>query len=323
MYPNPYQNNQQGGQYPPPGSGAPQQAYAPPTNAPPSMYPAPGGSPYQPQTAYQPHTAYQPPAAYPPQQQATPGYPGAMMYPPPPQPGAPPAGGAYAGGAYPPPAQLPFSGMPTAVPTPNSTGGGVPMSMPSPHQYGQQPAMPQGYPQHQPVQNQYSQGNMGNWLGSVMMVSKPDPHGQQGPPPVLTWSDGRSPHPQQVTGQGIDGYNQSIFWRFALVIPQDPQATKKITYSINGGSNYWFFVAGRSESFRWMFYSCNGFSSATDSVAIGGANPLWNDALAKHTEHPYHVMVGGGDQLYCDSLLEEPEMKEWLSGTIPEREKAV
>ncbi|OAQ22339.1 hypothetical protein K457DRAFT_143499 [Linnemannia elongata AG-77] len=363
MYPNPYQNNQQGGQYPPlpPGAG-----YAPPTSPPPSMYPPPASSPYQPQTAYQP------PATYPPQQPAAPGYPGGMMYPPPvPQPGAPPAGG-----AYPPPAQLPFSGMPSAVPTPNPTGG-APTSMPSPHPYGQPPAGPHVYPQHQPAQQPYSQGGMappfspvqpnnspygqpayppqpshyqpptvnpsstygflcgpllryqnmdlhqGNWLGSVMMVSKPEPHGQQSPAPVLTWSDGRSPHPQHVTGQAIDGYNQSIFWRFALVIPQDPQATKKITYSINGGPNYWFFVAGRSESFRWMFYSCNGFSSATDSVAIGGANPLWNDALAKHTEHPYHVMIGGGDQLYCDSILEEPEMKEWLSGTIPEREKAI
>ncbi|KAG0356165.1 hypothetical protein BGZ54_000820 [Gamsiella multidivaricata] len=44
--------------------------------------------------------------------------------------------------------------------------------------------------------------------------------------------------------------------------------------------------------------------------------------MAKHTEHPYHVMIGGGDQLYCDSLLEENEMKEWLKGSFLEREKA-
>jgi len=57
-------------------------------------------------------------------------------------------------------------------------------------------------------------------------------------------------------------------------------------------------------------------------VAIGGANPLWNDALDKHTEQPYHVMIGGGDQLYCDSLLKEPEMIEWLGITsVQEREK--
>lgn len=199
------------------------------------------------------------------------------------------------------------------------------MGMPSPQQqYPPQPTMPYVYPQHQPVQQQPSQGSMvppfspvqpssnaygqpayppqqqhqpgfpptmnpsstygflcgpllryqnmdlhlGNWLGSVMMVSKPNPQGQQGPAPVLTWSDGHNPHPQQVTGQAIDGYNQSIFWRFSLVIPQDPHATKKITYSINGGPSYWFFIAGRSESFRWMFYSCNGFSSATDSGKV-------------------------------------------------------
>lgn len=158
-----------------------------------------------------------------------------------------------------------------------------------------------------------------NWIGSVMVVSKPEAHAQ--PAPVLTWNDGRSS--QKVTAQAVDGYNQSIFWRFALVIPMDQHATKKISYSINGGPNYWFFVAGRAESFRWMFYSCNGFSSNVDSVALGGANPLWNDMLAKHTENPYHVMIGGGDQLYCDGLLEEKEMKEWLALSVESREKTV
>ncbi|KAF9919806.1 hypothetical protein FBU30_010518 [Linnemannia zychae] len=378
MYPNPYQTPQQGGQYPPPTTGAyaPTSGYPTPGSPPPSMYPPPAGSPYTPQAAYQPPATYPPPATT---------YPGGAMYPPPvPQPGVPATypGSPVAGVApsmYPPPPQTPY-GMPSAVPTPQPTGG-MPSSMPNPHQYPQ-PTVPPVYPQHQPPQHQppqhqHSQGSLvppfspvqpnnpygqpayppqpvahhqqppsmnpsstygfkcgpllryqnldlhqGNWLGSVLMVSQPDPQGQQMPPPVLTWSDGRQPHPQRVTGQAIDGYSQSVFWRFALVIPQDLHATKKITYSINGGPNYWFFVAGRSESFRWMFYSCNGFSSSTDSVAIGGANPMWNDALAKHTEHPYHVMIGGGDQLYCDSILEEPEMKEWLKGTIPERERA-
>ena len=50
---------------------------------------------------------------------------------------------------------------------------------------------------------------------------------------------------------------------------------------------------------------------------------MWNDMLAKHTENPYHVMIGGGDQLYCDGLLEEKEMKEWLSLSIESREKTV
>ncbi|KAF9995812.1 hypothetical protein BGZ65_008566 [Modicella reniformis] len=161
--------------------------------------------------------------------------------------------------------------------------------------------------------------NQGLWIGSVLVVSNPETFGQ--PPPVLTWSDGRSSSPP-ITAENIDMYRQSVFWRFPLVIPQDPYGTKKITYSINNGQSYGFFVAGVPETFRWMFFSCNGFSSAVDSVAMGGPNPLWNDMMAKHAANPYHVMIGGGDQLYCDSLLNEPEMMEWLGlGTTEERER--
>jgi len=28
---------------------------------------------------------------------------------------------------------------------------------------------------------------------------------------------------------------------------------------------------------------------------------LWTDLLAKHADMPFHALVGGGDQLYCDS----------------------
>jgi hypothetical protein len=60
-----------------------------------------------------------------------------------------------------------------------------------------------------------------------------------------------------------------------------------------------------------------------------GYDPVWVDLLAKHAEQPFHLLVGGGDQLYCDgcvillifvcpgselcsSLVREPEMQEWL-----------
>jgi len=45
--------------------------------------------------------------------------------------------------------------------------------------------------------------------------------------------------------------------------------------------------------------------------------------MSKHAVAPYHVMLGGGDQLYCDGLLNEPEMMEWLNlGSTGERERA-
>ena len=34
-----------------------------------------------------------------------------------------------------------------------------------------------------------------------------------------------------------------------------------------------------------------------------GYDPLWVDLLAKHTEQPFHLLVGGGDQLYCDECV--------------------
>ena len=61
-----------------------------------------------------------------------------------------------------------------------------------------------------------------------------------------------------------------------------------------------------------------------------GYDPVWVDLLAKHAEQPFHLLVGGGDQLYCDgcvillipcmsgvrivcsSVVREPEMQEWL-----------
>jgi hypothetical protein len=34
-----------------------------------------------------------------------------------------------------------------------------------------------------------------------------------------------------------------------------------------------------------------------------GYDPVWVDLLAKHAEQPFHLLVGGGDQLYCDGYV--------------------
>lgn len=39
-----------------------------------------------------------------------------------------------------------------------------------------------------------------------------------------------------------------------------------------------------------------------------GYDPLWVDLLAKHAEQPFHVLVGGGDQLYCDGFVVEVQL---------------
>lgn len=52
---------------------------------------------------------------------------------------------------------------------------------------------------------------------------------------------------------------------------------------------------------------CNGFSAGVNPDDFrgpgfkSGYDPVWMDLLSKHAETPFHALVGGGDQLYCDS----------------------
>ncbi|KAG6821079.1 hypothetical protein H0H93_007238 [Arthromyces matolae] len=71
---------------------------------------------------------------------------------------------------------------------------------------------------------------------------------------------------------------------------------------------------------KYLFLSqCNGFSAGVNQDEFcgpgykSGYDPVWMDLLAKHAERPFHALVGGGDQLYCDSLMREHEMQEWIA----------
>jgi PhoD related phosphatase len=56
-----------------------------------------------------------------------------------------------------------------------------------------------------------------------------------------------------------------------------------------------------------------GFSQSVDPDALGGPDPLWRDVLRRHEESPWHVMLGGGDQLYCDGISKKSKLfRAWL-----------
>lgn len=63
-----------------------------------------------------------------------------------------------------------------------------------------------------------------------------------------------------------------------------------------------FVIPAATESMRIMFHSCNGFSVGTDEEAWSGP-ALWNDVVRKHRSIPFHVMIGGGDQIYNDGRI--------------------
>ncbi|KAJ7285690.1 hypothetical protein C8J57DRAFT_1285547 [Mycena rebaudengoi] len=116
----------------------------------------------------------------------------------------------------------------------------------------------------------------------------------------------------------------STFWRFSIEIPLGP-AEMTISYSINNGQVVVFHVPGINQNMRWAAYSCNGFSAGVNPDDFrgpgfnSGYDPVWTDLLSKHAEEPFHALVGGGDQIYCDGLTREPELQDWMKTKPSER----
>ena len=120
----------------------------------------------------------------------------------------------------------------------------------------------------------------------------------------------------KAVGQKIWIYHSltggNSFWRLKLEIKLSPAAGMPVHYSLNVGRDIVFHVPGANENFRWVGHSCNGFSAGVDTEAFNGPSPLWEDLLRKHAEKPIHVLVGGGDQIYCDAIAKEPELIPWI-----------
>ncbi|GAC98403.1 plasma membrane protein [Pseudozyma hubeiensis SY62] len=121
------------------------------------------------------------------------------------------------------------------------------------------------------------------------------------------------------------------FWRFKIEVPLADRELA-VHYSIDGEAHpnsqseaikgmtgHTFFVPSKTDNFRWAGHSCNGFSASVDEKEFNGPNPLWDDLLKAHASKPYHAVIGGGDQIYCDTLVREPEMQEWNNQSDPKK----
>ncbi len=53
---------------------------------------------------------------------------------------------------------------------------------------------------------------------------------------------------------------------------------------------------------------------------LNSAGPaLWNDVLRVHAQRPFHVMIGGGDQIYNDSVRIKGPLKPWSDISNPQK----
>lgn len=102
------------------------------------------------------------------------------------------------------------------------------------------------------------------------------------------------------------------FWRFNIEV-ELTDVQQHISYRINRGASSGFWVPARGQSMNIMFHSCNGFSLAVNTNQFSGPDPLWRDVLNIHQTRPFHVMLGGGDQIYNDRCTTETQLfGEWL-----------
>lgn len=139
----------------------------------------------------------------------------------------------------------------------------------------------------------------------------------------------------RLAGEPLDVFGEGYtFWRYAIELPltHEPQiatytsdtfaVTPAIAQHQQQPSGFDFHLPSLQQSMRFMFYSCNGFSDIPQEMKdkFGEKEaPLWQDVLDRHQIMPFHVLLGGGDQLYQDRLLKEDFMKPWRDEKDPKK----
>ncbi|KAI1425129.1 hypothetical protein F5Y12DRAFT_714598 [Xylaria sp. FL1777] len=118
---------------------------------------------------------------------------------------------------------------------------------------------------------------------------------------------------KDVHGVRLHAERGHTFWRFSIKVElRDKQ--QRIAYRINRGPATGFWVPARGESMNIMFHSCNGFSQSVNPDDFSGPDPMWRDVLNDHQTRPFHVMIGGGDQLYNDAVTHKTKLfREWIA----------
>jgi len=137
----------------------------------------------------------------------------------------------------------------------------------------------------------------------------------------------RSEHGVKVEAICLYSDPRATFWSFPIACDMAEVETKwaysvaDVHYksSTQAAINF-FFIPAITESMRIMFHSCNGFSVGTDEDAWSGA-ALWNDVLRSHARAPFHVMIGGGDQIYNDGIRVNGPLREWTDISNPKKRR--
>ncbi|KAF2083257.1 hypothetical protein K490DRAFT_52138 [Saccharata proteae CBS 121410] len=174
------------------------------------------------------------------------------------------------------------------------------------------------------------------WHGSVLIVTTPGqlhpelhleclgPVGNAGQVNGLSAGQGS----RKFRGFKLYEDPRKAFWRFEIALPfQNFEArwqyqipNMRPYYRATTPSKKVFVVPSTAKSMRILFHSCNGFSVGTDVDAWSGP-ALWNDVLRVHNDKPFHVMIGGGDQIYNDGVRVDGPLRQWTDIGNPKKRR--
>ncbi|KAF2752997.1 hypothetical protein EJ05DRAFT_480710 [Pseudovirgaria hyperparasitica] len=166
------------------------------------------------------------------------------------------------------------------------------------------------------------------WHGSVLIVTKPGTptpslslHCLGAVPGGIGASNTSDSSSGSRTYEGVKLYEDpgKAFFRFVIDVPFQAYEAQW-EYTIASLEPQIFMVPAISQSMRIMFHSCNGFSVGTDVDAWSGP-ALWNDVLRMHAQRPFHVMIGGGDQIYNDGVRVDGPLKPWTDIHNPRKRR--
>jgi hypothetical protein len=175
------------------------------------------------------------------------------------------------------------------------------------------------------------------WHGSVLLVTSPGNKPEQlkvtcqGPVGSSGMTNGHSTSlDRSFSGVKLFEDPRKAFWQFSIEVPFQeqesaweysiPNLTPAKTERQNVDKPKRFVVPSKHESMRIMFHSCNGFSVGTDEEAWSGP-ALWNDVLRVHEQQPFHVMIGGGDQIYNDGVRVNGPLRPWTDIANPKKRR--
>ncbi len=129
-----------------------------------------------------------------------------------------------------------------------------------------------------------------------------------------------------VTGlpEGTTAYRYTIRTRMAMAreitvqyevwVDDDDDSTEPIHHH-----RYEYRVPARDDTPRCAVFSCNGFHDPEkDWDRFGGIEPMWGQMREMG---PFHLLIGGGDQLYADPVWKQPLLTRWLTEEHKDKER--